>query len=118
DIVSTYNLSKQSKLVSIYENYNSRTSKINFKSNTLKRHFEETTNKYPEKVFAVINNTEYTFNQVFELAQKKAEEIRRIKKDHKKNKVRIAFNGKKNIHSIVCILASILTNDSFCVVNE
>ncbi|MCK6258796.1 AMP-binding protein [Fictibacillus sp. KIGAM418] len=118
DVISNYTLSKKSELISKYEKYNSQTSKIDFKFNTLKQHLEKTANKYPEKVFATINNTEYTFNQIFDLAQNKAEEIRRIKKEHKKNKVRIAFNGKKNIHSIVCIFACILTNDSFCVVNE
>ncbi|MEC1614765.1 AMP-binding protein [Bacillus mojavensis] len=118
DIISTYNLSKKSELISKYENYNSQTCKINFKFNTLKLHLEKTADKYPGKVFAIINNKGYTFNQVFDLAIIKAEEIRRIKKDHKKNKVRIAFNGEKNIHSIVCIFACILTNDSFCVINE
>jgi non-ribosomal peptide synthetase component F len=118
DIIGTYNLSKKSELISKYENYNSQTGKVNFKFNTLKRHLEKIADKYPEKVFAIINNTEYTFNQVFDLAIIKAEEIRRIKKEHKKNKVRIAFNGEKNIHSIVCIFACILTNDSFCVINE
>jgi non-ribosomal peptide synthetase component F len=118
NIIRNYTLSKKSQLISKYEKYNSQTSKIDFEFNTLKHHLVKTASKYPEKVFATINNTEYTFNQMFDLANEKVEEIRRIKKDHNKNKVRIAFNGKKTIHSIVCILASIITNDSFCVVNE
>lgn len=118
DIVSIYNHTKKSGLISKYENYNAQTCKTNFQFDTLRWHLEKISTECSEKIFAIINNSEYTFSQVYALATQKAMEILKIKNTHLKDKVRIAFNGKKNIHSITCILASILTNDSFCVVNE
>lgn len=118
DIVSIYNYTKKFELISKYKNYNAQTCKTNFQFNTVRGHLEKTLTEYPENIFAIINNTEYTFRQVHDLATQKAMEIMKIKKTYLKDKVRIAFNGKKNISSIICILAAILTNDSFCVINE
>ncbi|WP_379162652.1 AMP-binding protein [Paenibacillus sp. sgz5001063] len=118
DIVSIYNHTKKSGLISKYEHYNAQTYKTNFQFDTLRWHFEKISAECSEKIFAIINNTEYTFGQIYGLATQKAMEIKEIKNTYLKDKVRIAFNGKKNIHSIICILASILTNDSFCAVNE
>ncbi|GKS09851.1 hypothetical protein YDYSY3_08510 [Paenibacillus chitinolyticus] len=118
DIVSIYNYTKKSGLISKYEKYNAQTCNANFQFNTLRWHLEKIWTECPENIFGIINNTEYTFSQIYAMATQKAMEILEIKNKHLKDKVRIAFNGKKNIHSITCILASILTNDSFCVVNE
>lgn len=118
DIVSIYNYTKKFELISKYKDYNAQTCKTNFRFKTVRWHLEKTSTEYPENIFAIINNTEYTFRQVYDLANQKAMEILKIKKTYLKDKVRIAFNGKKNISSIICILAAILTNDSFCVINE
>lgn len=118
DIVSIYNHKKKSGLISKYENYNAQTCKTNFQFHTLRWYLEKLSIECPEKEFAIINNTKYTFCQVYALATQKAMEILKIKNNYLKDKVRIAFNGKKNIHSITCILAAILTNDSFCAINE
>lgn len=118
DVVDHYNFTKKSDLISKYEKYNAQACKSNSKFDALRTQLEKTTTKYPEKVFVVMNNKEYTFKQIYTLATQKAMEIQSIKKIHQKGKVRIAFNGRKTIDSIACILAAILTNDSFCVVNE
>lgn len=118
DIVNKYKEVKKDELLLKYAAYNSQSRSINFNSNSMKYHLEKVVERYPNKLFAVINNKEYTFSEIFELAVKKADEICKIKKINNKEKTRIAFNGKKNLNSLICILASILTNDSFCVINE
>ena len=118
DVISSYYNQKKSRLISLYKNYNTQACNTNFEFHTLKSHFERTSQEYPEKIFAIINNVEYSFGQLFEMATQKASEIQKIKKAYNKDKVRIAFNGKKTIHSITCILATVITNDSFCTINE
>lgn len=118
DVVDRYNLTKKSNLILKYEKYNAQAYKSNSKFDTLRTQLEKTTTEYPEKVFVVMNNKEYTFKQIYTLATQKAMEIQRIKKIHQKGKARIVFNGRKTIDSITCILAAILTNDSFFVINE
>lgn len=118
DILSIYNRTKKSKLLVDYKCYNAQTNNVNFHFDTLREHFEKISEKYPEKTFAIVDNSEYTFSHIYTLAAQKAVEIKKIKKIYGKRKVRIAINGKKNINSITCILAAILANDSFCVINE
>lgn len=118
DIIESFKTKTNNDLVKLYQNYNTQTPAFKYQFKSLLDHWLGTVNKYPNKVFSVIGNISYTFSEVHKLALKKTEEINNIKHKSGKGKTRIAFNGNKSIDSLVCIIAAILTNDSFCVINE
>jgi hypothetical protein len=103
----------------LYSLYNSKTSPgYEDKLYGLKDLFLNTVNKYKEKTFITIENRSYTFGWVYEKALVLQGLISKKKAEYSKQKTRIAFSGIKNIETIISITASILSGDSFCIINE
>lgn len=117
DVVEAYCKNSNRALVEKYKKYNQYTIDSITLPEQLHSAFLETLQKYGKKTFVTCGKKKYTFQEVYELAQKVAAEIEKIKNETRRGKTRIVFFGHKTIESIVNIIASILTGDSFCVMN-
>lgn len=101
----------------LYDEFNAQTSEEVWEKKKLIDYFQETVKKYPKRTFAVIDGKAYTFQEVSKKAFELAEKIKAAKGEWK-NKTRIVFDGRKNLNSLVSIVAAQMTGDSFCAVNE
>lgn len=84
----------------------------------LKEQFKKTVDRYADKTFITVENESYSYEWVYVKAKELADEITKKLKQSGKNKTRVAFIGHKNIRTFVKIVAAVLSNNSFCVINE
>ncbi|MDE7309499.1 MAG: AMP-binding protein [Lachnospiraceae bacterium] len=85
---------------------------------SLKNKFIQTVEKFGSKTFVYIEGESYTFDWVYDRAKLLADKISEKMQKKDRNKTRVAFMGAKNIDSFVNIVAAVLSDNSFCVINE
>lgn len=118
DITDWYFKICHNSMEKLYAAYNADEIEYVKNDETLKSLFEKTVEQYPENTFITIRNEHYSFSEIYTYSKKVAVEFSKLMEQYGKNKTRIVFQGYKNIDSIVYIVASVLSGNSFCVLNK
>ncbi|GHU83260.1 hypothetical protein AGMMS50284_6490 [Clostridia bacterium] len=104
---------------SLYAKYNHNgSSPYNTTSKSLKEMFEKTVQKHANNSFITIDGSSYSFAWVYEQSKSLSERIIAFLSNNGKNKTRVAFTGRKDVQSFINIVATVLSGNSFCVINE
>ena len=119
DVVSEYKRNSLNRINEIYSDYNSTSSPdYSISIQSIKHSFLETVKLHANKTFITIDNKQYSFGYIYERALTLAKQINAAKEKCNKSKTRISFTGTKTIDSFINIIAAVMCEDSFCVINE
>lgn len=97
-----------------YRIYNKQSERLEVQKEKLKTYWKRQIDNNPKKIFIVSKSTQYSFEEINTRAMILAGKIKQCKT----GKTRIALEGKKEISTIVGVIAAILSDNSFCIVNN